>query len=111
MFGVLGLFIYLTLQSNPRRPVHTPSPAVLGPDPGAGGAPRSWQKVYAELYGPEGLERTWEVATPKGYFDEGDREHFLKEIPAGGRFGAARMTVKEDGPDLVFGIYYKGAIP
>lgn len=109
MFGLLGLFIYLTLISNPQRPMNQRAAIQSEPTPIA--EKKTWKKVYAELYGPDGLEKTWEIATPKGYFDGHDREEFLRKIPAEGRFGEAEITVKEDGGDLIFGIYYKGAKP
>ncbi|MBI3811859.1 MAG: hypothetical protein HY283_06615 [Nitrospirae bacterium] len=113
MLCIMGGFIYLTLYTNPQRskyrhdPVESPAPPSGSPASGE----KTWNKVYAELYGPKGLEKTWEIATPKGYFTEAERDQFLRDIPAKKQFGEARMTVKEEGSDLVFGIYYKGAKP
>jgi len=113
MFCMLGGFIYLTMHTNPQRskyrhdPAEAQAPAVGSSNPDE----KTWKKVYAELHGPRGLEKTWEVATPKGYFNEADRERFLSDIPAKKQFGDAQVTVKEDEGDLVFSIYYKGAKP
>ena len=109
MFGMLGLLVYMTVHISPQRPVSSGAAySEMVPD---GQGRKIWKRVYAELYGPEGLEKTWRVATPKGYFDEADRDDFLRRIPVEKRFGDARLTVKEDGADLVFGIYTRGAIP
>jgi len=113
MFCLLAVLTFLTLNTNPQRfkyrhpPEESQSPSAGSSETGA----KTWGKVYAELYGPKGLEKTWEIATPKGYFTEADRDQFLRDIPAKKQFGEARVTVKEDGADLVFGIYYKGAKP
>ena len=109
MFGMLGGLAYMTMHFNPQRPVSAgaANSETVSDDQGR----KIWKRVYAELYGPQGLERTWKIATPKGYFNESDRDEFLRKIPAEKRFGEARLTVKEDRADLVFGIYYKGAKP
>jgi hypothetical protein len=113
MFSMLGGFIYLTMQTNPQRSKyqHAPAESQAPPSGSSIAGEKTWKKVYAELYGPKGLEKTWEIATPKGYFNEGDREQFLRDIPAKKQFGEAQVTVKEDEGDLVFSIYYKGAKP
>ena len=113
MFCLLALFIYLTMHTNPQRSKYRHDPAeskAPASDPADAGE-KIWKKVYAELYGPEGMEKTWEIATPKGYFTEADREQFLNDIPAKKQFGEAQVMVKEDSGDLVFSIYYKGAKP
>lgn len=110
MFVVLGFFIILTMQTNPQRTKYRHSPGE-SESVSSNQGEKTWKKVYAELYGPKGLEKTWEIATPKGYFTEADRDQFLRDVPAKKQFGEARVTVKEDGGDLVFGIYYKGAKP
>jgi hypothetical protein len=113
MFCMLGGFIYLTMHTNPQRSKyrHDPAESQAPPTGSLVEGDKTWTKVYAELYGPRGLEKTWEIATPKGYFSEADREQFLRDIPAKKQFGDAQVTVKEAGGDLVFGIYYKGAKP
>ena len=113
MFFMLGGFIYLTMQTNPQRSKYRHDPAELQAPPSGSSivGEKTWKKVYAELYGPKGLEKTWEIATPKGYFNEADREQFLRDVPAKKQFGDAKVTAKEDGGDLVFSIYYKGAKP
>ncbi len=113
MFCIMIGFIYLTLYTNPQRPKyqHDPAQSQASPSGSSMGAEKTWQRVYAELYGPKGLEKTWEIATPKGYFSEADRDQFLRDIPAKKQFGEAQVTVKESEGDLVFGIYYKGAKP
>jgi len=113
MFCLLALLALLTMNTNPQRLKYRHPPEESQP-PISGSSEKSektWSKVYAELYGPKGLEKTWEIATPKGYFTEADREQFLRDIPEKKQFGEAKVTVKEDGDDLVFGIYYKGANP
>ncbi len=113
MFGIIGVFLYLTMYTNPQRSKYSHDPAeskaAASESPVAG--EKTWKSIYAELYGPEGLEKTWEIATPKGYFTEADRDQFLTDIPAKKQFGEAQVTVMESGGDLVFGIYYKGAKP
>ncbi len=110
MFMILGIMIYVTMISNPSRPVQPRGP--FGSDPvSVGEGEKTWKRVFAELYGPNGLEKTWEVATPKGFFDEADREDFMRRIPAEKRFGEVEMTVKEEGEELIFGIYPQGARP
>ncbi|MBI3609734.1 MAG: hypothetical protein HY204_03420 [Nitrospirae bacterium] len=112
MFVVLASFIYLTMNTNPQRSMYRhPVESESAPSVSSNAGEKTWKKVYAELYGPKGLEKTWEVATPKGYFNEADREQFMRDIPEKKQFGNAQVTVKEDGGDLVFGIYYKGAKP
>jgi len=113
MFCLLVLLALMTLNSNPQRSKYR-NPPEESQTPASDSSEKSektWSKVYAELYGPKGLEKTWEIATPKGYFTEADREQFLRDIPEKKQFGEAQVTVKEDGNDLVFGIYYKGAKP
>jgi len=109
---LIGLAV-VTLNSNPQRSKYSHAPAGPRPmsDESMPAGERTWTKVYAELYGPKGLEKTWEIATPKGYFTEADRDQFLRTIPEKKQFGEAEVTVKEDDGDLVFGIYYKGAKP
>ena len=109
MFGMLGGLAYMTLYFTPQRPVGSGTATSETVTDGQGR--KIWKRVYAELYGPRGLERTWKIATPKGYFNESDRDEFMRRIPAEKQFGEARLTVKEDRADLVFGIYYKGARP
>jgi len=113
MFAMLAGFALLTVNTNPQRSKYRHPPAdTRTPTSDSGSSTeKTWSKVYAELYGPKGLEKTWEVATPKGYFTEADRDQFLKTIPEKKQFGEAQVTVKEDGGDLIFGIYYKGAKP
>ncbi len=113
MFCMLGGFIYLTMHTNPQRFKYRHDPAEAQA-PAVGSSisdEKTWKKVYAELYGPKGLEKTWEIATPKGYFTEADREQFLRDIPAKKQFGDSQVTVKEDGEELIFSIYYNGAKP
>lgn len=113
MVCILVGFIFLTLNTNPQRSRYQHPPAesrMTPPRPGPTVA-KTWKKVYAELYGPKGLEKTWEIATPKGYFNEADRDRFLQDIPGKKQFGDAQVTVMEDEGDLVFNIYYKGAKP
>jgi len=113
MFLMMGGFIYLTINTNPQRLKyrHDSPQSQLTPAESPGPVQKTWPKVYAELYGPKGLEKTWEIATPKGYFTQEDRDQFLRDIPAKKQFGEAQVTVKESDEDLVFGIYYKGAKP
>jgi hypothetical protein len=113
MFCIMGGFIYLTMYTNPQRSKyrHDPSESLTPPSGPSVTGEKTWSKVYAELYGPRGLEKTWEIATPKGYFSEADRDQFSRDIPAKKQFGDAQVTVKEDEGDLVFSIYYKGAKP
>ncbi len=113
MFCMLGGFIYLTMQTNPQRSKyrHNSTESQTSPSGSSISGEKTWKKIYAELYGPKGLEKTWEIATPKGYFTEADREQFLRDIPAKKQFGDSKVTVKEDGEDLVFSIYYNGAKP
>ena len=109
MFGLIGVFFYLTLSFNPSRPI--PAAEVRSaPAPDENGRKR-WNHAYAELYGPKGLENTWEIKTPGGYFTESDRDDFLKKTQDEKPFGEAQVRVKEDSGDLVIGIYYKGARP
>lgn len=113
MFLVLAVLTYLTLVYNPQRPKyrHSTTESAAESSPASASGEKTWTKVYAELYGPEGLEKTWEIATPKGYFNESDREQFLRDIPVKKQFGEAIVMVQEDRGDLVFSIYYKGAKP
>ncbi|HTN44093.1 MAG TPA: hypothetical protein VMN77_09900 [Nitrospiria bacterium] len=113
MFCLLAVMAYLTLYTNPQRSKYR-HPAEEARPPAAESSEtreKTWSKVYAELYGPKGLEKTWEIATPKGYFTQADRDQFVRDIPAKKQFGEAQVTAKEDGDDLVFSIYYKGAKP
>jgi hypothetical protein len=113
MFCLLALLAIMTMNTNPQRSKYR-HPAEESQPPTAESSEtheKTWSKVYAELYGPKGLERTWEIATPKGYFTQADRDQFLRDIPAKKQFGEAQVTAKEDGDDLVFSIYYKGAKP
>lgn len=113
MFSLLAGLAVLTMNTNPQRSKYRHPPAESR-TPVAGSSEtgkKTWSKVYAELYGPKGLERTWEIATPKGYFTESDRDQFLRDIPAKKQFGDAQVTAAEDGDNLVFSIYYKGAKP
>jgi len=113
MFLVLVGFIYLTMYTNPQRSKyrHDPSESQPPASESSASGEKTWNKVYAELYGPAGLEKTWEVATPKGYFTEAERDQFLRDIPSKKQFGEAQVTVKESDGELVFSIYYKGAKP
>jgi len=113
MFCLLVLLALMTFNSNPQRSKyrHPPEESQTPASDSSVKSEKTWSKVYAELYGPKGLEKTWEIATPKGYFTQADREQFLRDIPEKKQFGEAQVTVKEDGNDLVFGIYYKGAKP
>jgi hypothetical protein len=113
MFLMMAGFIYLTMNTNPQRFKyrHDPAESRTRSAGSSNPAEKNWLRVYAELYGPKGLEKTWEIATPKGYFTQADRDQFLRDIPAKKQFGEAQVTVKESEGDLVFGIYYKGAKP
>ena len=80
MFGSLIVLTVMTLATNPQRPRSPDYPVSTDAAEAAPGE-KKWENVYAELYGPEGLERTWEVRTPKGFFDETDRDDFIRKIP------------------------------
>ena len=109
LFGLMGVFFYLTVSFNPGRPIPA-AESGAAPSPDEHGRKR-WNHAYAELYGPKGLENTWEIKSAGGFFTESDRDEFLKKTGREKPFGEAQMVVKEDSGDLVFGIYYKGARP
>lgn len=111
IFGLLFAFMYLTMATNPQRPKYqkntTEKPAALSQE-----GPRKWAHVYAEFYDSKGLHKTMEIKNQKGYFNEADRDSFLKNEKDRLPYGeSTEVRVIEDSVDLVFGIYTDGAKP
>lgn len=111
IFGLLFVFMYLTMATNPQRLKYQKDPSEKS-SAISREEPRKWEKVYAEFYNSKGLQKTMEIKNMKGYFDEADRTFFLNDEKSRLQYGeSTRVRVIEDSVDLVFGIYTDGAKP
>lgn len=111
VFVMLGTFIFMTMVTNPQRSKYQRDP-VEKEAPVSEQGSKTWAHIYAEFYDSDGLHKTMEVRSPKGYFNEADRDAFLESEKNRKSYGkSTRVLVIEDSVDLVFGIYTEGAQP
>ncbi|HSG06179.1 MAG TPA: hypothetical protein VLB09_07245 [Nitrospiria bacterium] len=109
MFGLLSVFIYLTMATNPQKVKYQKTPP--GESAQIPEGPRKWDRIYAEFHDADGLQKTMEIKNEKGYFNEADRAAFLEKSRTEKPYGNAEVRVIEDSIDLVFGIYLTEEAP